>query len=92
MERSAKAIQMTFTAKATKTHDIRTIIKSLPVTASVKSQLLAAWNNLATRIIKNYSSMMYINTKGDINSWKIKLIFVFMSSNMKPSGTTPKML
>ena len=53
-----KSVELTCTRSYTKTHDIRSIIVSLP-DMDIKEDLLVAWRENVPDILKNYSDMMY---------------------------------
>ena len=53
-----KSVELTCTRTYTKTHDIRSIIVSLP-DMDIKEDLLVAWRENVPNVLKNYSDMMY---------------------------------
>ena len=54
-----KSVELTCTRTFTKTHDIRSIIVSLPDMVDIKEDLLVAWRDNVPNILKNYSDILY---------------------------------
>ena len=75
IERSVKAVELTFNSVFTKNHDVRPIISSLPPDSSVRQSLLAAWNNPASFILHDYTPVMYsgLNNNTGNNNRKMKI-------------------
>ena len=79
MERSVKAVELTFQSVFTRTHEVRAIISSLPTDSGVRDSLLEAWSSPIAFILHGYSGIMYsgLNSpNGENNSCKIILILV----------------
>ena len=68
-----KSVELTCTRSYTKTHDIRSIIVSLP-DMDIKEDLLVAWRENVPNILKTYSDMMYKGLNrytGDIDTMAV---------------------
>ena len=74
MERSVKAVELTFSSVFTRSHDVRTIISSLPQdSGGVRQSLLEAWSRPASSILQDYTNIMYCGLNiptGENNSQK----------------------
>eukprot|EP00092_Neocalanus_flemingeri_P072972 GFUD01089928.1.p1 GENE.GFUD01089928.1~~GFUD01089928.1.p1 ORF type:complete len:970 (+),score=206.26 GFUD01089928.1:1-2910(+) len=58
IEMCVKSVELTCTRTFTKTHDIRSIIGSLPA-MDIKEDLIVAWRENVPDILKNYSDIFY---------------------------------
>ena len=60
MERSVKAVELTFKSVFTRTHEVGTILSSLPPdSGGVRQSLLEAWSSPASFILHSYANIMY---------------------------------
>ena len=78
MERSVKAVELSFKSVFTRTHELRAILRSLPPDSAVRQTLLEAWSSPASSILQDYAGIMYSglnNPSGENNSRKMKICF-----------------
>ena len=79
MERSVKAVELTFQSVFTRTHEVRAIISSLPTDSGVRDSLLEAWSRPASYILHDYTGIMYSglnSSTGENNRRQMKIIFI----------------
>ena len=79
MERSVKAMELTYMSISSRIHNVRLILTLLQPHSGVRNSLLALWSSV--RILHDYKSIMYSGldcNSGENSSWKKKLIFISM--------------
>ena len=66
-------MELSFKSVFTRTHELRAILRSLPLDSAVRQTLLEAWSNPASSILQDYAGIN--NPSGENNSRKMRICF-----------------